>query len=899
MRAAVPTLEIKMLEALRRVPILKGLSRGDTSPAVRPVGARQAGDAVGKRLLAATAAPVGELLRELGTTPLGLTATEAEERLEKYGPNRVAHERPPHWYVQLGHSFANPFVLLLLVLAAVSLVAGDIQAAIIISTMVVIGVSLRFYQERRSTVAAERLRAMVKVTATVLRRDKEDRAYSSEVPIEQLVPGDIIQLAAGDMIPADVRLLSSKDLFISQAVLTGEAMPVEKFAGILGAPEGAVLEAPNACFLGTNVISGTAAAVVVATGQNSYLGSIAHSLAGRRILTSFELGIRDISILLIRFTLVMAALVFLINGLTKRNWGEAFMFALSVAVGLTPEMLPMIVSGALALGAVTMSRKKVIVKRLNSIQNIGAIDILCTDKTGTLTEDRVVLMRCWNVAGEEDNDVFTYAYFNSYFQTGLKNLLDRAILDYAQAPKSVDATKVDEIPFDFSRRLMSVVVDRGEQRQLVVKGAPETIFARCDKFDLNGEVMEMDPVLLPEIQEELDKLSLDGFRVLAIAYKDVSKTQQSFSKYDEGQLILKGYVAFLDPPKQTARAAISALETHGVQVKILTGDNDIVTRTICRQVGLGAQQIVRGIELDSMSDEQLRETAERVSVFARLTPAHKERVIRVLRGAGHVVGFMGDGINDAPALRAADIGISVDNAVDIAKESADLILLEKSLLVLEDGVLEGRRVFGNIQKYIKMGTSSNFGNMFSVLGASIFLPFLPMLPIQLLVQNLLYDISQLAIPLDCVDEEYLRKPRRWRVNEIGRFMLYIGPISSIFDYTTYALMLFVFAANTAARQNLFQSGWFVEGLLSQTLIVHMIRTRKIPFVQSRAAWPLVLTTLMVMAIGIYLPYSPIAPPLHLTPLPAPYFAWLAATLLSYAALTQGVKTWFARKYGYN
>jgi P-type Mg2+ transporter len=888
-----------MLEALRRFPILKGLSRGETSRTARAVGVQQVGDAVGKRLIAAAAAPAGELLRELGTTPLGLTAAEAEERLEKYGPNRVAHERPPHWYVHLGHSFTNPFVLLLLVLAAVSLVAGDIQATIIISTMVVIGVSLRFYQERRSTVAAEKLRAMVKVTATVLRRDKEDRSYSSEVPIEQLVPGDIIQLAAGDMIPADVRLLNSKDLFISQAVLTGEAMPVEKFAGILGAPEGAVLEAPNACFLGTNVISGTATAVVVATGQSSYLGSIAHSLAGRRILTSFEMGIRDISILLIRFTLVMAVLVFLINGVTKRNWAEAFMFALSVAVGLTPEMLPMIVSGALALGAVTMSRKKVIVKRLNSIQNIGAIDILCTDKTGTLTEDRVVLMRCWNVAGEEDNDVFTYAYLNSYFQTGLKNLLDRAILDYAQAPKSVDETKVDEIPFDFSRRLMSVVVDRGDRRQLVVKGAPETIFARCDRFDLNGEVMEMDPVLLPEIQEELDKLSLEGFRVLAIAYKDVSKTQQSFSKYDEGQLILKGYVAFLDPPKQTARAAISALETHGVQVKILTGDNDIVTRTICRQVGLGAQQIVRGSELDSMSDEQLRETAERVSVFARLTPAHKERVIRVLRGAGHVVGFLGDGINDAPALRAADIGISVDNAVDIAKESADLILLEKSLLVLEDGVLEGRRVFGNIQKYIKMGTSSNFGNMFSVLGASIFLPFLPMLPIQLLVQNLLYDISQLAIPLDRVDEEYLRKPRRWRVHEIGRFMLFIGPISSIFDYTTYALMLFVFAANTPDRQNLFQSGWFVEGLLSQTLIVHMIRTRKIPFLQSRAAWPLVLTTLMVMAVGIYLPYSPIAAPLHLAPLPAPYFGWLAATLLSYAALTQMVKTWFARKYGYN
>ncbi len=888
-----------MLDALRRFPILKSFARGESTVAPVSAGPRPVSNEIGKRVRDASVTSVNELLAHLGTTPQGLTDAEAEERLEKYGPNRVAHERPPHWYIQLGHAFTNPFVLLLLVLAAVSFIAGDIQATIIIATMVAIGVLLRFYQERRSTVAAEKLRALVKVTAAVVRRDKDNQPHTAEVPIERLVPGDIIQLAAGDMIPADVRLLNSKDLFISQAVLTGEAMPVEKFAGITGTPDGGVLEAANACFLGTNVISGTATAVVIATGQSTYLGSIAHSIAGRRTITSFEKGIRDISILLIRFTLVMAVLVFLINGFTKHDWAEAFMFALSVAVGLTPEMLPMIVSGALAIGAVTMSRKKVIVKRLNSIQNIGAIDILCTDKTGTLTEDRVVLMRCWNVAGEEDTDVFTYAYLNSYFQTGLKNLLDRAILDYRDAPKIVAATKVDEIPFDFSRRLMSVVVDRGERRELVVKGAPETIFKRCHRFDLNGEVMEMDPVLLPELQEELDKLSLEGFRVLAIAYKDVSKTQQSFSKSDEEQLILKGYVAFLDPPKQTARAAITALNTHGVQVKILTGDNDIVTRSICRQVGLGAQQIVLGSELESMTDEELRAIAEKVSVFARLTPAHKERVIRVLRGAGHVVGFMGDGINDAPALRAADIGISVDNAVDIAKESADLILLEKSLLVLEDGVLEGRRVFGNIQKYIKMGTSSNFGNMFSVLGASIFLPFLPMLPIQLLVQNLLYDFSQLAIPLDCVDEEYLRKPRRWRVNEIGRFMLSIGPISSIFDYTTYALMFFLFKANTVDKQSLFQSGWFVEGLLSQTLIVHMIRTRKIPFIQSRAAWPLVVTTIIIMAAGIYLPFSPIAGALHMTPLPGQYFGWLAATLLSYAILTQIVKTWFARKYGYN
>jgi Mg2+-importing ATPase len=852
---------------------------------------------IDKAIREASLCPVDELLTRLGTNLGGLSEQEAEERLESYGLNQVAQEKPPTWYAQLYHSFRNAFVVLLVVLAGISFATGDREAAIIISVMLLLSALLRFFQERRSTVAAEKLRAMVKVTATVFRREDEGPSRPKEVPIERLVPGDIIQLSAGDMIPADARLLSSKDLFVTQAVLTGEAMPVEKVSAPVRSAGGG-LDTPNMCFLGTNVISGIATAVVVLTGAKTYLGSIAQSITGRRPLTSFEQGIRGISFLLIRFMAVMSLLVFLLNGLTKHDWPQAFMFALSVAVGLTPEMLPMIVSGTLALGAVAMSRKKVIVKRLNSIQNVGAIDILCTDKTGTLTQDRVILERYCDVVGEEDEGVFRLAYLNSFFQTGLKNLLDKAILKHRDAVPVIES-KIDEIPFDFSRRLMSVVVDTGEARQLITKGAPEAVFARCTHFELGGEVDEIGPALLPELQEELDKLSGEGFRVLAIAYRNVDRSLDTFGREHERDLILKGYIAFLDPPKQTAERAIAALDAHGVRVIVLTGDNEIVTRTICRQVGLEVKRVVLGSELERLSDQELGKVLEESTVLARLTPSHKERAIRVLREAGHVVGFMGDGINDAPALRAADVGISVDNAVDIAKESADLILLEKSLLVLEDAVLEGRRVFGNIVKYIRMGTSSNFGNIFSVLGASILLPFLPMLPIQLLFQNLLYDFSQLGIPFDCVDEEYLRKPRQWKVREVGRFMLFFGPVSSIFDYTTFALMFFVFHANTPATQSLFQSGWFVEGLLSQTLIVHMIRTKKIPFIQSRPALPLVMSTMMVMAVGVAIPFTPLGAGLNLTPLPPQYFLWLVPTLLGYAALAQLVKGWYARKYAFD
>jgi len=838
-----------------------------------------------------------ELLALQSSSAHGLAVEDAAARLEEHGLNQVAHERPPAWYLQLWHGFANAFSALLATLAIVSWVTDDHESALIIGAMVMLSGLLRFFQERRASLAAQKLQEMVRVTCTVLRREGE-KALEKEIPIRELVPGDLVRLAAGDMVPADVRLVSAKDLFVAQSALTGEALPLEKSAALNAQPPANPLELNNVAFLGTNVTSGAAHALVINTGDATYLGGVAESLAKQRPPTSFERGIRGVSLLLLRFMAVMTVLVFIVNGVTKHDWKEAFFFALAIAVGLTPEMLPMIVTGTLAIGAVALSKKKVIVKQLNSIQNFGAMDVLCTDKTGTLTQDRIILEKYCDVARDEDEGVFTYAWLNSFHQTGLKNLLDKAVLAHKQVPLE-KVTKIDEIPFDFSRRIMSVVLDISGERRLIAKGAPEAVFKRCSRMEIHGEVVDLDPFLLPDLVEELDQLQGQGFRVLAVAYKDVSRERAVYSKDDEQDLVLRGYIAFLDPPKESTREALAALDKHGVKVKVLTGDNDIVAKKICADVGLPVSRVLLGNDVEAADDAQLDKLVEEATLFARLSPAHKERVVRALQRNGHVVGFMGDGINDAPALRAADVGISVDNAVDIAKESADLILLEKDLLVLEHGVLEGRRVFGNIVKYIKMGTSSNFGNMFSVLGASAFLPFLPMLPIQLLTQNLLYDFSQLAIPFDRVDEEYLLKPRQWKIDDIRRFMLFFGPVSSVFDYVTFALMYFVLRANTPAHASLFQSAWFVEGLLSQTLIVHMIRTRRIPFIQSSPSLPLALTTLAVMAMGILIPFSPFASSLGMVPLPPIFFLWLAGILLSYAALAQLVKSWFVGKYGYN
>jgi len=734
---------------------------------------------------------------------------------------------------------------------------------------------------------------MIHVTATVV-RDGVPR----EIALRDLVPGDIIKLAAGDMIPGDVRLLSSKDLFVSQGSLTGESLPVEKFHDPEVKKESSTTELKNICFMGTSVESGTATAAVVTTGVQTYLGSMARSITGERALTSFDRGLNRFTWLMMQFMAVMVPLVFLINGFTKHDWKGAFFFALAVAVGLTPEMLPMIVSVCLSNGALAMSRKKVIVKRLNSIQNFGGMDVLCTDKTGTLTEDRVVLMKHCDVAGRESDEVLLDGYLISYFQTGLKNLLDRAILDTADfhAQALIEKyKKLDEIPFDFTRRMMSVLVEDPEGKSiLLTKGAPEEVFVHCSNFELDGKLSPMEADQVVGLKQEYDDLSNDGFRVLAVATKELAGTQICVRE-DERSLVLKGYVAFLDPPKKTAARSLAALHKHGVAVKILTGDNPLVSRKVCKDVGLSADPMLLGGDVEKMADAELAEAADRATLFARLSPAHKERVIRVLRGKGHVVGFMGDGINDAPALRAADVGISVDTATDIAKESADLILLEKDLMVLQEGVVEGRAVFANIVKYIRMGASSNFGNMFSVLGASAFLPFLPMAPIQVLTNNLLYDFSQVPIPGDAVDEEQVARPRPWNIDEIRRFILFIGPISSIFDYTTFFVMLYLFHCWDPSRAPLFQTGWFVESLMTQTLIIHVIRTNKIPFLQSRASLALTATTVAIMAFGIWLPYSPLAPALGFTHLPGLYWPILLLTLLSYVALTQVIKMWLLRK----
>ena len=844
------------------------------------------------------------LLAVLETSVHGLDEERITERLHRDGANEVSHEKPPHWSLQLLRAFKNPFIVVLLVLAVVQLVTtpDDLSGPIIIAVMVGISVLLSFTQEYRSSRAAEKLKAMVRNTATVTRQASDGHSEQIEVPVGELVVGDIVHLGAGDMVPADLRLLAAKDLFISQAILTGESLPVEKAAPSHAQATGAAgnpLDLPTVCYMGTNVISGTASAVVVATGTRSYLGSLAHSMTGQRVQTSFDRGVNSVSWLLIRFMAVMVPIVFLINGLDKHDWTEAFLFALSVAVGLTPEMLPLIVTANLAKGALAMSKRKVVVKRLNAIQNFGAMDVLCTDKTGTLTLDKIVLERHLDLYGEESDEALEYGYLNSRFQTGLKNLMDKAVLAHRDLePTAARYRVVDEIPFDFQRRRMSVVVaNGGSEHLLICKGAVEEMLAICAHAQVGGTVEPMTDERRREIRAMTHRLNEDGLRVLVVAVRREPAAERAWSVADESGLTAVGCLAFLDPPKDSAATAIGALHQHGVEVKVITGDNEAVTRKICREVGLDVEHSAQGKHIEPLGDDELDALVKRTTVFAKMSPLQKARVVKSLQRQGHTVGFLGDGINDAPALHDADVGISVDTATDIAKESADIILLEKNLMVLEEGVLEGRITFGNIIKYIKMTASSNFGNMFSVLVASAFLPFLPMLPLQILVLNLLYDISQLSIPFDRMDDEYLRKPRKWDASDIGRFMVWIGPVSSIFDMTTFWLMWHVFGANSPAHQALFQSGWFIESLLTQTLIVHMIRTRRIPFLQSAAAAPVLGLTTAIIAIGMLIPYTGLGAKIGMLPLPPPYFAWVAATVLTYCALTQLVKLVYIRRYG--
>ncbi|RCS29286.1 magnesium-translocating P-type ATPase [Rhodanobacter denitrificans] len=843
------------------------------------------------------------LLAGLDSTPAGLDEEQIAERLHRDGANEVSHEKPPHWSLQLLRAFKNPFIIVLLVLAGVQLFAddSDLTGPIIIAAMVGISVVLTFTQEYRSSRAAEELKAMVRNTAAVTRQASDGHSEQIEVPVGELVVGDIVHLAAGDMVPADLRLLTAKDLFISQAILTGESLPVEKVAPIhahgvesVGNP----LDLPTVCYMGTNVISGTASAVVVATGTRSYLGSLAHSMTGQRVQTSFDRGVNSVSWLLIRFMAVMVPVVLGIQWYKQGFW-EAFLFALSVAVGLTPEMLPLIVTANLAKGAMAMSKRKVVVKRLNAIQNFGAMDVLCTDKTGTLTLDKIVLERHLDLDGEESDEALEFGYLNSRFQTGLKNLMDKAVLEHRDLePTAARYRVVDEIPFDFQRRRMSVVVaNGGSEHLLICKGAVEEMLAICAFAQVGGTVEAMTDERRREIKAMTHRLNEDGLRVLVVAVRREPAAERAWSVADESGLTAVGCLAFLDPPKDSAATAIAALHQHGVEVKVITGDNEAVTRKICREVGLDVTHSVQGRDIEPLDEAALDELVKRTTVFAKMSPLQKAAVVRSLQRQGHTVGFLGDGINDASALHDADVGISVDTATDIAKESADIILLEKNLMVLEEGVLEGRITFGNIIKYIKMTASSNFGNVLSMLIASVFLPFVPLLPLQILVLNLLYDISQLSIPFDRMDEEYLRAPRKWDASDIGRFMLLVGPSSSVFDITTFALLWFVFGANTPAHQSLFQSGWFIESLLTQTLVVHMIRTRRIPFLQSSAAAPVLGLTTAIIAIGMLIPYTGLGHKLGMLEMPPVYYAWLAATVLAYCALTQLVKVIYIRRYG--
>ena len=854
--------------------------------------------------------PAKSVYSYLQTTRLGLTRAEVEDRQLTYGKNEVVHEQKKNPFIVFIKTFINPFIGVLTGLAVISLVIDVLMAepgeqewtgVVIIAVMVVCSAILRFWQEWKANEATDSLMKMVKNTCLVKRAGSGEE----ELDITELVPGDIVFLAAGDMIPADLRIIESKDLFISQASLTGESEPIEKFPEVKEKQyrKGSIVELDNICYMGSTVISGAAQGIVFETGNRTFLGTIARNLTGHRATTAFDKGISKVSLLLIRFMLVMVPFVFFINGFTKGDWFEAFIFAISVAVGLTPEMLPMIVTANLSKGALSMSKKKTIVKNLNAIQNFGAMNILCTDKTGTLTCDKIVLEKYINADGSNDESkrILRHAYFNSYFQTGLKNLMDKAILSHVKELKLEhlkDAyTKVDEIPFDFIRRRMSVVIeDKQGKRQIITKGAVEEMLSICSHTEFNGEVQSLTDKLKVKAQKISEEMNRKGMRELAVAQKSYIEKVGNFSVSDEKEMVLIGFLAFLDPPKPSAAEAIKQLHEYGVEVKILSGDNDIVVKAIGRQVGIDTSYSLTGPDIENMDEAILKKRVKTTTCFSKLTPLQKTQIISILQEQENTVGFLGDGINDAAALRQSDIGISVDSAVDIAKESADIILLEKDLMVLEDGVLEGRKTFGNINKYIKMTASSNFGNMFSVMFASAFLPFLPMMPIHLLIQNLLYDISQTTIPFDRMDPEFLRKPRRWDASDLKRFMIYIGPISSIFDIVTYLVMWHVLGCNSPEHQSLFQSGWFIEGLLSQTLIVHMIRTRKIPFIQSRATWPVIGMTTLVMVIGIVIPFTSFGASIGLQALPLSYFPWLVGILLSYCVLTQLVKNWYIRKF---
>jgi Mg2+-importing ATPase len=828
--------------------------------------------------------PLDHALSVVEATTAGLTSAEARARLIRFGPNALA---PPRRWValrELARSIANPLVVILLIASAISAAFGQMASALVIALMLVLSIGLNFAQSYRSQAAAQRLRAQVGHTAMVV-RDGAPR----ELPVNDVVPGDVVQLSAGDLVPADGRLLVAKDLFLNEAVLTGESLPAEKHAVPEGVPRTELAGATPAVFRGTSVVSGTGTAVTVRTGMATEFGRIAAGLTRRPPETEFERGTRRFGLLILQMVVFLVLFAFLVNALMRRDLLDSFLFAVALAVGLTPELLPMIVSVTLASGAVRMARQHVIVKQLAAIENFGSMDILCSDKTGTLTRGQITVDCHVNLAGDNDEDVIRLAALNSAYQTGLRSPMDEAILRQ-EHPAVARYQRIDEIPFDFSRRRVSVVVQDGGERILITKGAPESVLPLCAHLALKGEIEPLDAMARDTADALFHRLSSDGYRVLAVAWRRVP-IQPAYSTADERELTFAGYAAFLDPPHDDVDETIAELRADGVEIKILTGDNELVTARICRQVGLEPGVVVLGEAIDGMSDPALAALAERTTVFARVSPAQKNRIIQALRSRGHVVGCLGDGINDAPALRTADVGISVQNAVEVAREAADIILLEKRLEILHDGVMEGRRSFGNIMKYVLMGTSSNFGNMLSMAAASLFLPFLPMLPLQILLNNFLYDLSQVAIPSDRVDSTYMLKPRRWNIAFIRHYMLVLGPISSLFDFATFAVMLGVFHAGP----ELFRTGWFVESLATQTLVIFVIRTARRPWASppSRA---LVVGVAGALGVGVVLPFTPLAPWLGFTPPPPLFFGVLAIMAATYLGLVEVVKRWFYRRY---
>lgn len=877
-----------------------------------------------ERLIAALQEPLESTFANYKTSALGLVDDQVEENRDAYGENVITKGQEDSMIKKIYESIINPFTVILLVIALVSFITNvwlakpgeqDPTTSIIIVTLVLISGGIRFIQELRSDKAASNLSRMIVNTATVLRDGSEQ-----EIPIDEIVVGDVIKLSAGDMIPADVVLIDSRDFFVQQSGLTGESDAVEKVCLRKADSQNldSLLESESLAFMGTNVISGRATALVLVVGDETMMGAIEQTINTYDEPTSFEREMNTISWLLIRLMLVMVPVVFVINGLTDGDWLEAGVFALSVGVGLTPEMLPMIITASLAKGSIIMAKEKVVIKKLNAIQDLGAIDILCTDKTGTLTQDEIVLEYPLDIHGDLDLSVLRRAYLNSYFQTGLKNLMDRAIINrtHKEAKKheivrDLDQTfhKIDELPFDFERRRMSVIVkDEDGVVSMVTKGALEEMLSVSTYVEYKGDIKRLTDEVRQEVLAEVAQLNEQGLRVLGVSYKTDLDENDIFSVEDERDMILTGYLAFLDPPKPSAAPAIKALAEYGVTTKILTGDNEKVTQAVCEKVGLDVERILLGSEIDTMTDQELAQVVETTTVFAKLSPDQKARIILCLKNNGHKVGYMGDGINDAPSMKVSDVGISVDTAVDIAKETADVILLDKDLMVLEKGLVEGRKVYANMTKYIKMTVSSNFGNIFSLLFASIFLPFLPMAPVHLIVLNLIYDLSCIALPFDNVDKEFLKKPRIWEANSIMRFMAWIGPISSVFDIITYMLLYFLVvpmilgngynhgAADAAAFIMVFQTGWFIESMWSQTMVIHMLRSPKLPFIQSRPAFSVVVTTLVAAFFVTSLPYSPLASILKLSQLNGLYFVLLFAIIVLYMLSVTVVKRIYIKKY---